>query len=300
MPVLRVQRGYFHFHSCVTTVLSPDILAAIAHSKVFSDVVSTIYDKMIKAELPLKYHVEAAARDHYPSEVKPFPRNVSAVIPPVPSDPNYLDHVHSCVSLKNVHSWKHTDACVRPNCPCCRMAKGSGFCDATGSYLVTVKQLEKENHFSLTVERVPERQPPAVQADNPGGLKHCTLPGIEDRAICFELQRKKLPLVDQNGDSFPHGAAPDLLYWLECADLVDNPVDDKIVDALRGIQVIEQEASAGSREPAHDISLATFKHFLERRNRMVTEFSPPMVSATASNMALYPMGTGSSAKTANM
>ena len=109
-----------------------------------------------------------------------------------------------------------------------------------------------------------------------------------------------LRLVDKNGDSFPHGGAPDLLYWLECADLVDNPVDKEIVDALRGIQMIEDAASDGSQLPAHDISLATFKHMVERRNRMVTEFSPALMSGTGSNMALYPMGTGSSAKTANM
>ena len=300
MTFSTLQRGYFHFHSCVTTVLSPDILAAIAHSKVFSDLVANIYDKMIKAELPLKYHVEGAARDHYPKETKPVARNVSAVIPPLPSDPNYLDHIHTCVSLKNVHSWKHTDACVRPNCPTCRMAKGSGLCEATGSYLVTVKMLEKENHFSLAVQRVPEREPPAHDNRAPDTYNNCTLPPIEDRPICFELQRRKVPLVDKDGNSFPPGAAPDLLYWLDCAELIDDPVDKDIVEALKGIQMLEAVAYDASEQPIHDTTLPTFKHFVERRNRMVTEYVRALMAAIASNMAVYPMGTGSAAKTANM
>ena len=294
-----MQRGYFHFHACVTTVLSPDILAAIAHSKIFSDLVAKIYDKMIKAELPLKYHIEGAARELYPKLVQPLAHNVSAVIPPLPSDPNYLDHIHTCVNQKNVHSWKHTDACVRPNCPYCRMAKGSGFCDTTGSYLVTVKMKEEDTHFTLTVEPVPERDTPSSLAHG-GNMKQCTLPSIESRAICFELQRRKINLRDRQGQTFSHGGNPDLLYWLDSADLLGSPVDDNIKKVLKDIQAMENIASENDEPCQHDISLATFKHFLERRNCMVTENCPPLVAATASNQAVYAMGTGSSAKTANM
>jgi hypothetical protein len=179
------------------------------------------------------------------------------------------------------------------------MAKGSGLCDATGSYLVTVKMLEKDTHFCLTVEPVPERDPPTA-SNNSHDMKECTLPGIEPRAICFELKRRRMDLTDKNGDTFPPGGNPDLLYWLESADLQDTPLDDEIVQALKDIKMLQDNQQPGMDEGSHDISLAVFKHFLERRNRMVTEHSNPLVAATASNQALYPMGSGSSAKTANM
>jgi len=292
------QRGYFHFHACITTVLSPTILAAVAHSKVFSNVVANIYDKMIKAELPLKYHVEGAARDLYPKRLKPVSHNVSAVIPPLPTDKTYLDHVHSCVAQKNVHSWKHTDACVRPGCPTCRMAKGSGFCNDTGSYLVTVKMVEGEKHFSLTVEDVPELTHDNKDRDASGGLKHCSIPPIDPRPITFELRRRKLDLESKDNAQFPPGAAPNLLYWLDCADL--SNLDKEVRDVLEGIESHEQSLGDDAASQSMDVSLATFKHFVQKRNSMVTEYSEPLMAATASNQALYPIGTGHSAKTAQM
>jgi hypothetical protein len=183
------------------------------------------------------------------------------------------------------------------------MAKGSGLCDDTGSYLVTVKMLRNDTHFSLTVEPVPEREPTQLREET-DGMKHCTLPPIESRAICFELKRRKLDLKDEHGTSFAHGQNPNLLYWLNCAELSEMPIDEDIVNALKDIQMLESSDSASMQDDSqgttHDCSLATFKHMLERRNRMVTEHCEALVAATASNEAVYPMGTGSSAKTANM
>ena len=275
------QRGYFHFHACVTSVLSPYILSAIAHSKVFSDVVGSIYDKMIKAELPLLVNVRGVARDMFPDTI-PRPKvNLSAVVPPSPGDDNYASHVHECVDKQNVHLWKHTDSCVRPNCDCCRVAKGSGFCDETGSLEVTITTVVDHNgngeRFWLTAQRVKEL-PVKEFANN-----ECTIPPIDPRPITFELKRRQPAFRNKDGTELLPGQDPTLLDWLDNAEL--DGLDGSIRDHLQTCTTAEK---------------TEFKYRVGKRNSFVTEYSEPLMAAVASNMAVYPIGSGSSAKTAQM
>ena len=265
-------RGYLHFHAILCSVLSPALMSGLAHSPVFMDVISQIFDKMLSAELPFRCNVEASTRSLF--RMPRPPKRWSAVPPQNPNSATaeYERHVAECASRTCVHNMSHDPTCIKRGVPKCRLAKPSGAVNATGAaMLVTCMVAEGDStKLVITAERVPEPERPGEN------LADCPITPLDSRPLTFELRRRKLPMPSSDED-------PSLLDWLDSAEMDD--LDPDVREKLLSITAENRRCVL---------------HTACQRNLWVSDFCPPLMAATACNQAAYVIGLGAGGKSAQM
>ena len=289
-------RGVLHFHAVVVAIINSYIIQHMVHSPILMQKLAKIIDSMVCSELPIKFHLETIMRKDYgiPAEET----NQIFVIPFSPlSEPAKFDnHVFCCACHTQIHLSTHTNSCVKYPLQYCRYCKGSVFAIKTAASLVEIIDLDPiddwdpqrrarrskkgmfptEHDFKL-ISPVPEPPPPRPPTyDNP-------IRQIDTRPITLLVKRRGPDAMKAEFDRLNDG--PELSADFDMIECLDHPllkdVDDSIKQRIRDL----------TREQRYELK----KRILEG-NMWATEFSKPLLAASGCNEALYPMGTGTSAK----
>jgi hypothetical protein len=263
------QKGALHFHGIAIGPISPTVISMVAHSPVFMNKVSEIFDSQIQAEVEAKFHLENfMSLEHGPRIAGP---NFAAMIPMMDAFTHSV--VGGSASRTGMHSRWHVNSCVRPNCLFCRYYKPSCLAEQTGVCLVKKSEPfpkdPRDEHFILS--DVPEREEDHFQLD-PISL-------IDKRPITFRIRRREIIWTDANGKEFTKDDDFDISECLD-APPFEN-VDPEIKNKIRSLSAEERDK---------------IKDALWNANGFMTEFNDILVLASHCNMAVYPMGTGGAAK----
>jgi len=276
MIVCESWQGCLHFHAPITGVLNPYVLQQVIHSPAFQAAIASVYDSMIRAELPPHLHIEQLLAQKLESDHKdePFVDSVNqAAIPPhLASEPEFEGHANRCGLCKQMHLRTHTNSCVSQHLPYCRFCMRRVMVKRTGARLIIPTDHGVGAVPRYTFETAPVPEPlPSDTADIYG----CPIPCVDTLPIAFEIQRRNI-LDIMRDDGLQIADDFDIIDCLDCNLLKD--LDPQLKDKIRhGLSKAER---------------ATLKAMLLQSNVWVSEFNTCCMACIPSNEAMLPMGLG--------
>ena len=273
------QKGTLHFHSNATGVLSPAMLGAVAHSPLFMENVSAVFDSMISASLPPARLLEHIVAERFGTYVPNQP-DLGATVFANDVDIRTINDLSSRAAAStrtSMHLMKHTDSCVRCGNPCCRYAKPSGMTFCTCMRMITIREESlgetdlREDDFQATL---PSERPLRDYTRDP-------IEPLDDRPLVFEMKRPVIHLTTSvpgphDTDSIDFDLERDFLGAVELGDMHES-----VKNKIRSLSAEEQN---------------TVKHLLFKSNGWVAEFNSILMAVADCNMAVYPLGTAATAK----
>ena len=267
------QRQALHFHGLVTGTLSPALLGAIAHSPVLMESVSAAFDSMVLAHIAPDRMLEHIVSDRFKTKLH-RPDFASAIPPDSISAIDKQAHAAAASTKTVMHFRNHCDACVRCGRHCCRFAKPSGLVECTGMRMVALQEQYADHpdprteHFDV---RIPVERPKHNYNRDP-------IEPLDSRALSFEIRRPAIPVPKTTDDS----GIDDSFDIREC---LDDPMFDDVDQGIKAkiLSLSDDEAQI-------------ITDHLFNANGLVSEFNSILMCVANCNMALYPMGTASSAK----
>ena len=269
-------QGCLHFHALIIGVLNAYLLQLVIHSPAFQAAIASVYDSMIRAELPAHLHIEQLLSQKLDSDHKDEPFidsvNQAAVPPHLASEPEFEIHANRCALCKQMHLRTHTNSCVSQYLPYCRFCMERVMVKRTGARLIipTDRGVGAVPRFNFQTAPVPEPLP-----QDTVDIYGCPIPCIETLPIAFEIQRRNiLDIMRDNG--------------LQIAD------DFEIIDCLDSelLKDLDPQLKIKIRHGLSKAERAILKAMLLKSNGWVSEFNACMIACIPSNEAMLPMGLG--------